>query len=146
MTLAKQKAPATVTVRVPLKLTIRGGRKTIIGDFRKTATRTRFDDSIIKAIARAYRWRSLIEDGEYSSITELAKVEGVNQSYACRILRLTNLAPDIIAMILDQRGLNLTLVDLMRPFPSSWAEQRLHWVAAARPPTSHRGASGPVLR
>jgi hypothetical protein len=123
----KDKAPPTVTVRVPLKLTIRGGRKTIIGDFRKPATRTRFDDSIIRAIARAYRWRSLIEEGKYSSITELAKAEGVNQSYACRLLRLTNLAPEIIARILDRQGLNLTLVDLMEPFPSNWIEQRQRW-------------------
>ncbi|AMN39043.1 hypothetical protein [Rhodoplanes sp. Z2-YC6860] len=134
MTITKTKTSATVTVRVPLKLAVRGGRKTIIGDFRKPATRTRFDDSITKAIARAYRWRSLIEYGEYSSITELAKAEGVNQSYACRILRLTNLAPDIVAMILDQRGLNLTLVDLMQPFPSSWIEQRLRWVIDAQSP------------
>jgi hypothetical protein len=124
MTQLTKGIPSTITVHVPLKLTIRGGRKTILGDFSRPATRTRFDDSIIKAIARAHRWRALIEDGQYSSITELAKAQGVNQSYACRLLRLTNLAPDIIEAILDRFGSNLTLAALMKPFPANWNGQR----------------------
>ena len=46
---------------------------------------------------------TLIEGGEYASITELAKAEKVNQSYACRMLRLTLLAPFIVTNILDGR-------------------------------------------
>src|SRR4051794_19564694 len=96
-----REASRTITVHVPLKIEIRGGRKTILGNFAQPATRTRFDDSIIKSIARAYRWRAAIEDGTYSSITELAKANGINQSYACRLLRLTLLAPDIVEAILN---------------------------------------------
>jgi hypothetical protein len=119
------KAPVnTITVHVPLKFSIRGGRKTILGNFARPATRTRFDDSTIKAIARAHQWRSLIEDGAYSSITELAKDKGVNQSYACRLLRLTLLAPDIVEAILDRRNSNLTLNKLMKPLPTNWEQQK----------------------
>ncbi|MEY2393659.1 MAG: hypothetical protein QOF94_4 [Acidobacteriaceae bacterium] len=88
--------PSTITVHVPLKFSVRGGRKTIIGAVSQTAPPTRFDDSILKAIARAHRWRSLIEDGTYATITELAQDKGVNQSYACRLLRLTLLRRQLL--------------------------------------------------
>ena len=124
MTSKPHSSPSTITVHVPLKFTVRGGRKTIIGQIPFAATRTRFDESITKALARAYRWRGLIEDGTYSSITELAKDKEVNQSYACRLLRMTLLAPSIVESILDQRGTDLTLNVLMRPIPAVWANQR----------------------
>ena len=103
---------------------MRGGRKTIIGELPYVAPRTRFDNSITKALARAYRWRSLIENGEYASISELARDKGINQSYACRLLRLTLLAPDIVEAIVDRRGIKWTLDVLMKPVPSNWTEQR----------------------
>jgi hypothetical protein len=66
----------------------------------------------------------MIEDAEYSSITELAKTEGVNQSYACRMLRLTLLAPSIVTMILDGRHPpDVILGEFMRPLPVRWDEQ-----------------------
>lgn len=53
----------------------------------------------------------MIESGEYGSITELAHAEKVNQSYACRMLRLTLLAPVIVVDILDGRHTSdLTLI------------------------------------
>jgi hypothetical protein len=128
MSPAARNIPATITVHVPLQFAMRGGRKTVIGQLveREPAPRTRFDDAIIKAIARAHRWRSTIEKGEYASITELARDRKVNQSYACRLLRLTLLAPDIIERLLDQRsGSTLTLQDLMKPLSPDWSEQRV---------------------
>ena len=66
----------------------------------------------------------MIESGEYASITELAQAEGVNQSYACRVLRLTLLAPPIVTAILNgESNLDLTLKELTRPFPIRWDEQ-----------------------
>jgi hypothetical protein len=60
----------------------------------------------------------------YASITELAKAEGVNESYACRILRLSLLAPHIVTAILDGRhGSDVMLKDLMKPLPVCWDEQ-----------------------
>ena len=88
-----EQLPATITVHVPLTFTIRGGRKTIVGDVVPIATRTRFDDSLTKALARAYRWQSMLESGQYGSVTSLAKAEKINQSYANRILRLALLCP-----------------------------------------------------
>lgn len=79
---------------------------------------------MVKAIARAHRWRRLLESGEYASITELVAAEKINQSYVCRILRLTLLAPEIVEAILDGReksGMDLAM--LMEPFPVDWREQ-----------------------
>ena len=122
---AKQRPlPSTVTIHVPLTFRTRGGRKTIIGEVPYIAPRTCFDDSIANALARAHRWRALIEDGTYASITELAKDKEVNQSYACRLLRLTLLAPDIFEAVLDRRGTHLTLGTLMRPLSPKWDQQK----------------------
>lgn len=80
---------------------------------------------MVKAIARAPRWRRLLESGEYASITELAAAEKINQSYVCRILRLTLLAPDIVEVVLDGRqSAGLQLETILRPFPIEWKHQR----------------------
>ena len=79
---------------------------------------------MVKAIARAYWWRRLIESGEYASVTELAAAEKINQSYVCRILRLTLLAPEIMKAILAGRHRGkMDLAMLMQPFPVDWREQ-----------------------
>ena len=120
--------PSTLTVHVPLTMHLRGGRKTVISPVPvsyQSAPKERFDNALIKAIVRAHRWRDLIEQGAYPSITELAKAECVNQSYACRLLRLTLLAPEIIDAILNgAQQPPLQLAHLLRPFPIHWAPQR----------------------
>ena len=124
MTAPAKALPSTITVHVPFKFTIRGGRKTIIGQIPQPATHTRFDDSVTKALARAHRWRSRIEDGTFASIAVLAKAEKINESYVCRILRLTLLAPDIVEAALNQRGTNFTVEAMTQPLPAIWDEQR----------------------
>jgi hypothetical protein len=127
--------PTTITVRVPMTFTIRGGRKMIISNadvnsdgglrqLSRDAPRQRTENALLKAIAKAHRWRRKIESGEHASITELAKAENVNQSYACRILRLTLLAPTIVIKILDGRySADLMLKRIMKPLPVRWDEQ-----------------------
>src|SRR5262245_27903338 len=94
---------ATITVHVPLRFTVRGGRKTIIGEIPHQAPKTRFDDSIAKALARAYRWKQKLDAGIYSTVSDLAKAERINEAYVTRILRLNLLAPDIVEAALDGR-------------------------------------------
>jgi hypothetical protein len=114
----------TVTVHVPMTFTVRGGRKTILSDAAPAPPRPRIDNALLKALARAHRWRRMIERGDYASITELAKAEGVNESYACRVLRLSLLAPSIVTAILDGRhSSSVMLKDLMKPLPVRWDEQ-----------------------
>lgn len=82
------------------------------------------DNTIVKAIARAFRWRTLIEIGRDRTIEEMATAEKINPSYVCRVLRLTLLAPDIVeAVHVGRQDCALTLAMLMRPFPLDWNEQ-----------------------
>ena len=48
---------------------------------------------MIKAVARAFRWRRMLETGRFATINELAAAESINSSYVSRVLRLTLLAP-----------------------------------------------------
>lgn len=116
----------TLTVRVPLTLRKRGGRKEVVAPDGATwgTPRPRVDNTMVKAIARAHRWKRLLESGRFASVTELAEAEKINQSYLCRVLRLTLLAPDIVEAILDGRQPSkMQLEGLLRPIPSQWSLQ-----------------------
>src|ERR1700730_17144674 len=93
----------TLIIRVPLPSRQRGGRKFVVGPggIAWTGRRVVVDNTIVKALGRAHRWKAMLESGEYASMTELARAEKINLSYLCRVLRLTLLAPDITQAILD---------------------------------------------
>jgi hypothetical protein len=84
----------------------------------------RIDNAMVKAIARAFRWRDILENGRHATIKEIADDETINESYIARVLRLTLLAPDIIESILrGDHSTTTTLAMLMRPFPPIWVDQ-----------------------
>jgi hypothetical protein len=95
----------TLTIRIPIRLQRRGGRKLIVTPegAAAPAPKPRRDETLIKALVRAHRWRRRIESGQAKSITDLAEQGGVTDAYVCRLLRLTCLAPDIVEAILDGR-------------------------------------------
>jgi len=116
----------TITVHVPLKFKKRGGRKLVMTpDGAPWAPRPRVDNAMVKALVRAFRWRRMMESGQFATVTELARHENLAFSYLTRILRLTLLAPDIVEAILDGRQpAGLQLDDLLKGFPLEWEEQR----------------------
>jgi hypothetical protein len=119
----------TVTVRVPISIRRRGGRKLVLApDGTNVITapvRRHIDNAMVKAIARAFRWREMLENGTYATIAEIAAAEKINESYVSRLLRLTLLAPDIVEAILGGRQpAETTLAVLMRPFSVDWGEQQ----------------------
>ncbi len=117
--------PETITIHVPFRLVKRGGRKEMILP-PGAQTRRQADDSLIKALARAFRWKRMLESGHFATIGDLASKEGIALSYMTRVLRLTLLAPEIVADILDGRqGPDTTLAALLEQFPVEWASQRL---------------------
>jgi hypothetical protein len=119
-----QSPPATIIVHVPLRFTVRGGRKTIvIGHTSHEAPKTRFDNSIAKALARAYRWKQKLDDGTYETMVDLAKAEHIDESYVTRLIRLNLLAPDIVEAALDGRT-QLTVHSLTESISPGWIEQR----------------------
>jgi hypothetical protein len=122
----------TLTIRIPMRLARRGGRKVILTpDGVALAPNPSVpDDTMIKALVRAHRWRRRIESGGAASITEVAAQQGVTAPYVFRLLRLTCLAPDIVAAILDGRQPKGTrLEDVVREVPLEWTEQKSKWIS-----------------
>jgi hypothetical protein len=120
----------SLTVTVPMTFRKRGGRKLVIsptGADTWALPRPRVDNAMVKALARAHRWRKLLDAGRYQTVRDLAEAENINPSYVARVLRLTLLAPDIVEAILDGRHDpdRVTLDRLMEPFPVVWVEQDL---------------------
>jgi len=117
----------TIAVRIPMRLSRRGGRKVIIAPDGAEAWAPPVpepDSTLIRALARAHRWQRLLEAGVYATVTDLAKAEKVNDSYVHRILRLNLLAPAIVETIVDGRQpRELHLRDLLRDLPVTWSEQ-----------------------
>jgi hypothetical protein len=117
----------SLVVTVPITVTRRQGRREIItpGNEESSASvTTRTSASLALTIARAHRWRELLEEGRFASIRELALALGVDNSYLARILRLTLLASDIVeAILLGTEPSGLSLGKLFRA-PMDWEGQR----------------------
>jgi hypothetical protein len=120
----------TLAIRIPIRLQRRGGRKLIMtpeGSAPPTP-KPRRDDTLIKALVRAHRWRRRIESGRAKSITDLAEQEGVTAAFVCRLLPLTCLAPDIVESILDGRQpKGLRLAEMLGNAPMGWEAQQVRW-------------------
>jgi len=115
--------PETFTLHVPFSVVKRGGRKEMQMPDSANKPR-RADSTLVKALARAFRWKRMLESGEFATIAEMAEQEGIAPSYMTRVLRLTLLAPDIVESILDgQQGPEVTLAKVLGPFPMDWSEQ-----------------------
>ena len=121
----------TVTVTVPFAIRKRGGRTLVItpdGVTSAPTPRSRVDSALLKALARGFRWRKLLEKGDFSTIEEIADAENINPSYISRVLRLTLLAPEIVEAILaGNHPAGLTRAKVMRPFPMEWSRQRINF-------------------
>lgn len=120
------KQDGVVTVHVPVAFRQRAGRKQIIGPSGSApwSPSPRADPALLKAIARAFRWREMIECGKYGCAADLAKAEKVNDSYLSRILRLTLLSPEIVeAIVAGRQPGTVQLDDLLKPLPPFWRQQ-----------------------
>jgi hypothetical protein len=116
---------STITVFVPLAWRRRGGRKVIVAPpgCDDWAPPPKIDNALVKALARAHRWRRMLEEGCFGTLAELAHAKRISRSYVCRVLRLTLLAPDIVERILDGRP-TAGLAQLLKPFSVEWERQR----------------------
>ena len=82
------------------------------------ATDSRVDGAMVKALAWAFRWQRMLDDGVCATIEELAGREWVNRGYMSRVLRLTLLAPEIVEAILEGRQTEgFRFEDLLDGFP-----------------------------
>ena len=122
--MSREKAvPETVTVQIPFSLVKRGGRKEMQLPDGASST-SKIDNTLVKALARAFRWKRMLESGEFTTIAELAEREGIAPSYMTRVMRLTLLAPDIVESILNgAHAPGVTLARVLEPFPEKRVAQ-----------------------
>ena len=139
--------PTSITVRVPLAIRRRPGRKTLVSSHSEhggppAAMTSRADPALVKALARAHRWRRMLEEGRYASLSEMAKAERIDRGYLGRLLQVTLLAPAIVEAILDGRAPHRPGLGplMMQPFPACWAAQRAHF-ALTHPTAPERNAA-----
>jgi hypothetical protein len=117
----------SITVRVPLAIRHQPGRKTVVTPMVDgvAPVTTQADPTLVKALARAFRYQWMLNEGRYASITEMAAAERIERGYLGSLLRLTLLAPDILEMILDGRTAStIGLSHLIEPIPAIWLKQR----------------------
>jgi hypothetical protein len=120
--------PTHITVRVPLRIRRRPGRKTIVTpvvDGLPTHTTTRADPTLLKALARAFWYQRMLDTGTYTTIAEMAAGEKLDRGYLGRLLQLTLLAPYIVEAIVEGRQKEgVTLPRLMDSLPTEWKQQQ----------------------
>ena len=120
-------ASGPVTVTVPFAIRKRGGRKLVItpdGANVAPQPRPRVDNTLLKALARGFRWQKMLREGDYQTLEEIANAENINPSYVSRVLRMTLLAPEIVETILaGKQPERLTMAKAMQPFPLEWQRQ-----------------------
>jgi hypothetical protein len=120
----------TLTIRIPMQLQRRGGRKLIIMPEGVGGTGTEAEPR--RDAGQGARSRAPLaaddEGGRAKSITDLAEQEGVTNAYVCRLLPLTCLAPDIVEAILDGRQpKGLRLAEMLGNGPLAWNAQTETW-------------------
>ena len=120
-------ATTSITVRVPLAIRQRPGRKTVVTPMTDgvAPVTTRADPALVKALARAFRYQRMLDQGRYATISEMAEAERIERGYLGSLLRLTLLAPAIVEAILDGRQPDgLTFAVLAAGVPVGWDSQR----------------------
>ncbi len=124
-----------IVVHIPARFRRRMGRSMILTDaVTPTAPKPEREanQTLIAAIANAYRWQEQLEAGEYAGLEDLARALGVDRTYAGRILRLTSLAPDIVEAILrGDEPEGISLEKLRKNLPMVWEHQRTNWAVGA---------------
>ena len=122
---------AGFTTEIPMTFRRRGGKAVIVlpnGDRAIELREALIDNAMVKLLARGHRWHRKLFDGTHASIEDMAKSENISPSFVSRILRLAYLSPTVIEAILDGKyPAQLTMKDLMEPFPMEWDAQARHF-------------------
>ena len=116
-----------VRVTIPLIFKIAGGRTRIFTSDSEHVEYT----PVQLALARAFRWQKMIDEGKFSNIKDLAATVGVDSGHISRTIRLTLLSPKIIHKLLSGE-LDLSWDSCRRSFPDSWAEQEKMFLNKSR--------------
>jgi hypothetical protein len=92
---------------------------------------TTADPALLKALSRAFRWKRMLDEGRYASVSDIERAEKLDRTYVGDIRRLTLLTPNMVEGIVEGRQpAEMTLPALMRPWPVEWAAQVPEWWTA----------------
>ena len=80
------------------------------------------DTPLMRALGLAHHWQRLLDEGRFSSMTEIAAAEGIDVTQVRRIIRLTVLAPDVIERLTYPSIAVLEQV-MRKSWPINWSEQ-----------------------
>jgi hypothetical protein len=75
---------STLIVRIPMRFQRRGGRKRIVapdGSAIVPRSKPQPDGTLVKALARAWRWQKLLDGGVYASVSDIGDAENISKSY-----------------------------------------------------------------
>jgi hypothetical protein len=125
-------ATTEATTEVRMTFRPRGGRTVMVlpdGSRAVPQRQATTDNTMVKLLARAFRWHCMLYSGDFATIDELAaKREKINPSYVSRVMRLAYLSPTIVdAILAGRQPAHLTMKDLLEPFPVDWREQERHF-------------------
>ena len=120
---AVQKPGAKLTILIPVRIKRRGGRKVVVPV--STDKILAHDAPILTALAKAFHWLRLIDEGIVKSGADIARQEGLNQSTVNELLRPALLSPAVVRSILDgHQPKTLSLIWLKNNLlPTGWDEQ-----------------------
>jgi hypothetical protein len=121
----------TIEIFVPIKIIRKRGVALIIEpkNIKKEEGRKHIDENMIKTIAKAYKWKIMIDEGQVVSLGEIAEKEKITASYVSRVFNLNFLSPKIVERILNgTHPRELRLTDLInKEIPDLWQEQEENW-------------------
>lgn len=121
----------TIDIFIPLLIKKRGGTAMVViaKNIDLTSDQKYFDEKMIKAIARAYKWKIMLDKQKVSSLAEIAEKENLTSSYVSRIFNLNFLSPKIVEKVLNgMQPRTLRLQDIItKKMPDIWYEQEEMW-------------------
>ena len=117
-------APTTMRVFIPLTIRKRNGRPKILPPANMVPETGGVDPHVLKAIAKAWSWRRMLESGAVGTMADIAEAENVTPPYVGRMLKLAYLAPAVLEKLLTARLSPVVSVKaLAEAAEMPWAEQ-----------------------
>jgi site-specific DNA recombinase len=113
-----------LVVVLPVRARFRGGASTVFPNGANGGAPSP-DLALIKAVARAHRWREMLTSGEADSIESIARRFGLDRGHVGLTLNLAFLSPALTRAILKgEQPSGLRLIRLLdAEIPLSWREQ-----------------------
>jgi hypothetical protein len=115
----------SIRVVIPLTLRKRNGRPKILPPEDAGLPGSHGQDPhVLRAIARAWKWRRQLEEGEALTLRDIAVAEMLSEAYVGRTLRLAYLAPQVLeALVVKRRPPAISINEMVEVAKLPWGEQ-----------------------